>query len=337
MYARERALDTRTRTTRPEKPPRQSRLWHAYAHTRTHWDFRSLIGAMQCAAVRAEGVYTVYYQTEPLPAGECLLPPYRKPAPVLARTSAAAAAPVLLMDELWDYSQWNLLQCYRHPHAPILRHVPPGYSPPMEATRPLQRQAEKGIAPADSRALFLGDVSLEERAACFAPLAKVARPLNDVWSDDALNRLVRASSRPPLLLNVHKRCSRDEREQPLEAVRLAQLLSVGGVLVSQRADVLDEATYDGLVTFTSLCDVPSVIATLMQTPAEELRALADKRSAAFRERFRPERVIARALARRWLPSPEDLARVPDAPPVSKPARLRSRTTGSTRLCTQDRT
>ena len=67
------------------------------------------------------------------------------------------------------------------------------------------------------------------------------------------------------------------------------------------AYALDEAHYDGLVTFVSLSEMPRRLGALTQLPAPELRRLAQQRAAAFRARFRPDMIIARALARRWRP------------------------------------
>ena len=64
-----------------------------------------------------------------------------------------------------------------------------------------------------SRALFLGDISLVERAGCFAPLRRLVRPVNDVWSARALDALVNPAAGPApttIFINLHKYCAQNE-------------------------------------------------------------------------------------------------------------------------------
>ena len=232
--------------------------------------------------MRHNSVRTIYYQTEPLPAGGgCLLPPNR-------RASTSIGSP--LVDELWDYSEWNLMQCARLPHTPILRLLPPG----DVSTRRIEHAAGGGGV---SRVLFLGDVTLEERASCFAPLRSLVTPINDVWSEEALAKLV-ATHPPPIFINLHKRCAaQSEAMQPIEAVRLSQLLSLGAIVLSQRSNPRDEARYAGIVEFATIQELPAAIRKLQQRG--DLRELADARSKRFMELFRPQMVVARALARQF--------------------------------------
>ena len=55
--------------------------------------------------------------------------------------------------------------------------------------------------------------------------------------------------------NVHQRC--DEPRQPLESFRLAQLLSNGVAVLSERSDADDERRYAGLVEFCNLTALPA--------------------------------------------------------------------------------
>ena len=251
--------------------------------------------------MRANGVFTVYYQTEPLTAGSgCMLPPLRRQATPRPGSKS-------LMHELWDYSVFNLRQC--QPHAASLsmrlRHVPPGFIGRAAAhssrvghdasggwqpsiSRPLQ------MPPSSPRAFFLGDVTLEERMACFAPLRQLVTPVNSIWDERALAALVNNRT-PAVFLNLHKRCTQDERTQPLESVRLSHLLSTGGLVVSQRSHLADEAPYSSLVTFAPRAALMAEIASLLRHP--NLAELARRRSELFRQRFHPEMIVARAIAR----------------------------------------
>lgn len=243
-------------------------------------------GTPPWAQLRARGVFTIYYQTEPLPrSGVCILPPSRRAAP-------PDPADAKLVDEVWDYSQWNVAQCEGAAHAPRIRHVPPGaFAEPYTITpAPSGSSAGRGVA----RALFLGDPTLEERPKCFAPLSRLVTTVNDVWTDEALRRqfLISASA-PPIFVNLHKRCLHDEAAQPLEAVRISQLLSAGGLVLSQRAAARDEVLFSGIVNFSTLADMPSALSALLAR--SDLRELARRRNVEFRTRFRPERLVGIAL------------------------------------------
>ncbi|KAL1523398.1 hypothetical protein AB1Y20_018340 [Prymnesium parvum] len=263
------------------------------------------------ALLRARGVVRLYYNTEPLPYG-CLVPPLRRP---LRR--ALPSPP--LVDEVLDYSLANIETCAARADAPPLRHLPPGWGegwgeggmppPPRGAARAAQ-------------ALFLGDVRLEERAACFAGLRALVRPVNDVWNRTAFAALF--SRGVTVVVNVHKRCLQEERTQPFEAVRAAQVLSAGGILVSQRAHPRDEAAYAGLVDFHPLAQLPRAIEQLLATP--HLSRLAASRAREFALRFAPAasfhaaavpRAGGAAACTRTLPHAV-CCRHPDArPPVSQ--------------------
>ena len=239
--------------------------------------------------MRKNGVRTIYYQTEPLPAnGGCMLPGMRRPS-----TSFTAN-----VDEVWDYSEWNLVQCGRQPHAPTLRLLPPG-DVGGDAVGGAVAPAAGGNNP---RAVFLGDPSLEERAKCFAGLKHLVTPINDVWSEAGLRKLI-AARPPPVFVNLHKRCTggeRAERLQPLEAVRLAQLLSLGAIVVSQRANARDEKRYEGLVDFASLEGLPAAIKSLQARG--DLEEVGARRASQWKETAKPEVLVAKAMATRFVQS-----------------------------------
>ena len=76
-------------------------------------------------------------------------------------------------------------------------------------------------------------------------------------------------------------------------VRLSQLLSLGALVLSQRAHPQDEAHYEGLVDFVRLDEMPSAIRALQRR--SDLRAVAAARAERFRERFEPAMLVERAL------------------------------------------
>ena len=82
--------------------------------------------------------------------------------------------------------------------------------------------------------------------------------------------------------------------QPLETVRLAQLLSLGVLVISQHASPRDEALYADLVDFVALDAMPDALRALRRRA--NLTEVAATRARRFRERFAPEALVARALA-----------------------------------------
>lgn len=247
------------------------------------------------ALLGQRGVRRLYYQTEPL-SGGCFLPPYRK--------AVLPSMPLrdLLVDEIFDYSRSNLEHCRRHPDAPPLRYLPPGYTRAAWAWGPRlalgpELHGSAQLA-ADSsprgesapRALFLGDPDLEERARCFDGLRALVRPVNHIWNVSAFRTLCDGSV--AIFVNVHKRCTQSELTQPFEAVRAAQVLSAGGLLLSQRAHPADEAEYAGLVEFHSLPQLRTAVVGLLAR--SNLRRTIAQRMSAFRSRFAPAELYARS-------------------------------------------
>ena len=192
---------------------------------------------------------------------------------------------------MWDYSQWNVAQCEGAAHAPRIRHVPPGaFAEPYTITpAPSGSSAGRGVA----RALFLGDLTLEERPKCFAPLSRLVTTVNDVWTDEALRRqfLISASA-PPIFVNLHKRCLPDEAAQLLEAVRISQSSAPEG---SCSLSVLPPVTRSSSQASSTSRPSRTCRAHSALLARSDLRELARRRNVEFRTRFRPERLVGIAL------------------------------------------
>ena len=140
------------------------------------------------------------------------------------------------------------------------------------------------------RAIFLGDVSLGERARCLEReprLRALIEPVNNVWDAKALAALL-ARDGPdaprPVFVSLHKRCLAPEAHSPAEAFRLSPLLEAGARVVAQRSHPRDEAFYDGAaVTFAPLSALANAVAAELAAP--DSLADATKRAAAFRRAF----------------------------------------------------
>ena len=241
-------------------------------------------GAAPWARLRKAGVRTIYYQTEALDEPGCWVPPNRHPTPVGKRLERT-------VDEIWDYSASNVELCARHPNAPRLRHVPPVATSAADATggaAPPRTPAAPSRSP--RRAIFLGDVTLGERARCLEReprLRALIEPVNNIWDAKALAALLARDgpdAPPPVFVSLHKRCLAAEAHSPAEAFRLSPLLEAGARVVAQRSHPRDEAFYDGAaVTFAPLSALANTVAAELATP--DSPADAAKRAAAFRRAF----------------------------------------------------
>ena len=183
--------------------------------------------------LRSANVYTVSYQTEPVPAqghtqGTAL--PYRVHlpsvrcsylvcAPCVAQVAGGAGGgldvgPVGLpcwklqgeVDELWDHSHYNLEACRATGRGPPLRYVPLGA---------LGSGALANHSGAAARTLwFFGQLQYGSRSRCWGAVnASVhghVRNQAGVWNDEAWARFI---SRASIFLNLHK-AVRPQRATP---------------------------------------------------------------------------------------------------------------------------
>lgn len=181
--------------------------------------------------LRILGVRTIFYNTEPRNVGN---------NPEGRGKDGCWWPPSVDVDEVWDYALSNVAAARRCgagwlQHT-LHRHVPPGFDPPRLSAR---RAANGRATP-----IFFGNPR-SRRPGCLEPL--MTPPLGTlavraVRSDAALARLLETAV---LVLNLHKdaaygtmhrNLSRTagaacaQPEMPLEAVRVAQLLSAGPVL-----------------------------------------------------------------------------------------------------------
>ena len=219
------------------------------------------------ACLRARGVYSVYYQTEPLQR----LKERRLTLPLGA----------LEADEHWDYSRDNIRaagehrdkgtqrqQEQRRVFLPIL-HDPAAESHTIRYNRHRDGCDDTSSDPSSSSSssssscpplqlLFLGNT--EKRLQTWAALTRNATGLwprhlraeFGVWNDTAQNNLMtgRADGSSAIFLNLHK-----EGRRSLEGFRISTLLSHGAIVVSQRCVEADEEGYKGLVDFLKTSDV----------------------------------------------------------------------------------
>ena len=236
-------------------------------------------------AMRARGVRTVYYQTEPV--NGCAL---------------SKARP----DEVWDFSWHNLDACKPYPKPWLtqpfqMRYVPMGYiKPPAEA------RVRGYVPPDDAPELFFFGYPFYKsgRKRCYERLQRaLGARLNAtwmLWSPVAFERWWRASGRWAVHLNLHKSC--ESARNPV-VFRTSILLSRGATIISERANHKDEREYAGLVHFGPVDEIPHLLHRLWIAPQpatpfgarrERSLQLRPELASVYAERFAPQRIFERA-------------------------------------------
>ena len=244
--------------------------------------------------LKARGVYTIHFQTEPFVG----LSSDKIWSENAAHEVFLPGGPLATVDEIWDYSKHNIAVIQGGydgiAKRPTFRHIPPG------ALDSIRNQAERanllnrslhGRRRRDMHAHFLG-LMYGNRADCVAALNQM-RPSpwihshGDTWSVAAFLKLLAADDNS-LFLNVHKNCNASETMAwPCEAFRFSLLLSVGANVLSESC--ADEAEYSGLVHFATYGELErSATHIVANDPHHE--SVADK----FAQRFAPARILERA-------------------------------------------
>ena len=228
--------------------------------------------------LRARGVRTVYYQTEPAQKHQCY--------PVVLGRQAASNE---TLDEIWDFSWHNIEGCARTFGHPRLRFIPPGYLRQPEALR-------EGAF--DDSLVFFGSLMWwAERNACFSALRKELGAklvhVYSAWNESDFSALM---GKYDLFVNLHQQCMARERDGGHAPVtfRHAVLLNQRKILLSQRSHAGDEAEYAGMVAFAPLDGLAAAYRALAAASADDRRARAARAHDLFRQKFAPRHLFERA-------------------------------------------
>lgn len=309
----------------------------------------ALAALMPWAQLRQTGVHRVYYDTDPMTPSLYQTDTGGQPTASSAQVlesklwwwakSPVTVDTVLDAEEIWHYTHANkaVVELACAGRNITNRFVPPGNHGWKGGNNYQMTNLGKGL-------LFVGDVSGKNaaRVPCWQALQRAlsmsARRLNRSSAllyaevvDHALDKLQHLNHRIAnsglTHLSMHKQCTSELADMlPLETVRLAKALSLGRIVVSQRANQADEAEYAGIVTFvgertSSQLITPSRLAIAISTDdedrahmraqafalavtaeAEQLTALNKSershlrmsRAAAFKARFAPAAILGRA-------------------------------------------
>lgn len=110
-----------------------------------------------------------------------------------------------------------------------------------------------------------------------------------VWSTGGLVRAVKPGM---IFLNLHRGC--ENPNSPFEALRAAQLIPFGALLISEHACAQDERAFSGIVQFETVDNLGPLYQNLsrLSTDARARRALAA--ADLYVKRFAPYSIFANA-------------------------------------------
>ena len=208
--------------------------------------------------------------------------------------------------EVWEYTRGN------DPQAPLVRYVPPGFLPTEaseEANDQLVMQRVQTLNPATLQWYFIGRLG-PIRQKCWDELQTFkyfrkhelkkipqggAKGYPKVYTAEDWRNLGR-NLKNAIFLNIHQACNRDQplQTKPLETVRVAQLLSLGFLVVSEEVNSIDKELYENIVfvekeIFNERKWSPFLVGLL-----QNKSALVDWQLSAynlFKQKFRPSKLL----------------------------------------------
>ena len=239
------------------------------------------IDSLPLSNISARGALIVHYQTEH----------YRSKHAFWSCESDA--------DEVWTFSWRNMQSCQGKHNKTTWRYVPPGAMNASSWSRVNMSRA------AVSAPVMLGKVEkFTHRANCMYWLNQhlTARNMSriavvdDVFSPSDFRALLAKRSLFLQLARDQKWCGTAhwQSQTGIAAFRVATLVDHGALVVSHRTNPSDQEAFDVTISFTEASGLAQEVLRLQSMNEEERTALAQARTRAFRERFRPEEIFQRA-------------------------------------------
>ena len=225
--------------------------------------------------LRKRGIRTAYYQSEP-----------RQRCFVSDRT---------MMDEVWDFSWYNLDICRNHTHdPPLLRYVP---LVALQGSPRVRYQPNRTC----TSLVFFGGAYDRDRCLSFLKTSIDAagdearfRSVYNVWSESDFDVFLTQAG-VGIFVNIHRHCRVVIPPAATPVTwRNPVLLNAHAIVISERCYWKDEMQFAGLIDFSNVTSLPKAFFRLRAMTAGERQALAESRHAAFAERFRPSKVSVRA-------------------------------------------
>ncbi|CAJ1387988.1 unnamed protein product [Effrenium voratum] len=210
--------------------------------------------------------------------------------------------------EVWDYTHGN------DPRGRVVRYVPPGFVP-AEDTEELNdqmvRKRAQSLKPMSLLWYFIGRLG-PERQKCWDhfqtlkyfqkhELKKIPKGGDKgyppVYTRDDWKKLGRLKN--AVFLNFHQACNRSQplETKPLETVRLAQLLSLGFLVVSEEVNLLDAELYKDTIIIEKHIFDDQRWSPFLQSLLKNRSALVDfqwQSYQLFKQRFAPAALLRSA-------------------------------------------
>jgi len=236
------------------------------------------------------GVFVALYQTEPLT---------ERPEDLKGMVdlfNLTEMVDQVKPTEVWDYSRANL-DWYPESARSMYRYMPPGYAQGLDLGIDTDRVSS--LAHKEGMVGFLGSWKYRPPA---------ARELyHKVLGDKLISRdsiwkkgdMIKFLSEYPVQLNTHKFENCCPSTNPVEAFRMAQILSNRACVVSARSDPRDEAEWAGIVHFAEPSQMPGLIDEI----GRDVRGCQTQSFEIFRKRFDPAAILRQSgFLETWRPA-----------------------------------
>ena len=206
---------------------------------------------------KQKNIYTIYYQSEPWNEGK--------------KWNFDAR-------EIWDYSMRNVVEIKKRvKNSKVVRYVPAGYL-----------DSNKFILSEKNKLVFFGDKRWRPQyPAIKNKLKDKLVNIFNIWNIKQFNDFIKKDG-VGIFLNLHKH----NKCICVESLRMSQLLSAGGLVISERSSQLDENMYKDIVIFTN--DFEKEYNKLMGLTLEDRMCLADKNLEKYKKEFSPRLIFERA-------------------------------------------
>jgi len=212
------------------------------------------------------GAFIVHYQTEP----------------VWQTAKLESVVPDIKPTEIWDYSRKNL-DWYPESARPLYRYVPPGYAKDLDfGINVTKHRSERKIG-------FIGEMRHrpEERVVYEQVFGGDLVSSNRVWTKE---QYIHFLEERPVQLNIHKNENCCPSTNPVEAFRMAQIISNRACVISAPSDPRDEEEWQGIVHFANV----SQMGRLLDEISEDVGGCQTKSFKEFERRFKPARILKRS-------------------------------------------
>jgi len=228
------------------------------------WVGNAALDRVPWASMYDTGVYTIYFQTEPM--GPCL------------------PMPNVMVREIWDYALKNIEHCEiegkGHDSWPTLRYVPSGF---LQGTKKANHD-KNWPSPT-----FFGSTFLRT---CFdavqASFGNQIQVQYEIWNQSQFDNF---TNTPTIFIDIPKFC---DSRLGVPSARMSQLLSAGAHIIALNYNPDDQKNFEGLVTFVPQDQLLEAYNQAASLPPQERSDQAARRIELYGQRFAPNLIFEKA-------------------------------------------